>query len=115
MQPGSLIDIQFSLDPSNRDVAEEFTVLAKPGESFVFSGTVSSLDVRSGALAVDNHSDDQNYEIHFDPLTLSHVRDLKVGTEISASAIFHGRIYERARYASKAKKSEQKSEHEEKE
>ena len=43
-------------------VAEEFTVLAKPGESFVFSGTVSSLDVRSGALAVDNHSDDQNYD-----------------------------------------------------
>ena len=62
VQPGSLIDIQFSLDPSNRDVAEEFTVLAKPGESFVFSGTVSSLDVRSGALAVDNHSDDQNYD-----------------------------------------------------
>ncbi len=93
VQPGSLIDVQFSTDHSNRDVAQEIIVLAKQGESYIFSGTVTSLDMRSGTLALDNSSDDQNYEIHFDPASLADSRALKVGSEVTAHAVFDGKGY----------------------
>jgi hypothetical protein len=93
LRPGSLIDVQFALDQSNRDVAQEITVLAKPGENYIFSGTVTSLDMRSGTLAVDNSSDDQNYEIHFDPATMADSHGLKVGSEVTARTVFDGKVY----------------------
>ncbi len=93
VRPGSLIDVQFSTDHSNRDVAQEIIVLAKPGENYVFSGTVTSVDMRAGTLALDNRSDDQNYEIHFDPATATGSHALKVGSEITARALFDGKVY----------------------
>jgi len=47
--------------------------------------------------------------IHFDPLTLSDARDLKVGTEISASAIFDGRIYKASQVRVERKKKVRKN------
>jgi hypothetical protein len=71
-------------------------VLAKPGDEYIFAGTVTSLDMRTGTLAVDNLSDEQNYEIHFDPATVSNIHDLKVGSEISTHAMFDGKMYKAA-------------------
>ncbi len=46
VQPGALVDVQFSADRSNRDVAKEIIVLAKPGDDYIFSGVVTNLDLR---------------------------------------------------------------------
>ncbi len=92
LQPGSLIDVQFSPNRSDHDVAEEITILAKPGESFLFAGTITNLDMRSGTLALDNRSDDENYEIHFDPANVDK-HDLKVGAEVRANTVFDGKAY----------------------
>jgi hypothetical protein len=91
--PGSLVDVQFSPRRDNRAVADEIIVLAKPGDNYIFSGVVTSLDMRSNTLAVENHSDDQTYEIHFTSAALSDPRALKIGSEVTARAVFDGKQY----------------------
>lgn len=93
LRPGSLIEVQFSTNESNRDIAQEITVLAKPGDNYVFSGTVTSIDMRSGTLALDNRSDDQNYEIQIAQATMTTNQNLRVGSEITARTVFDGKVY----------------------
>ena len=64
VQPGSLIDVQFS-PRRDQAVAQEVKVLAKPGDNYIFSGVVTNLNMRTNSFFVDNKSDDQSYEVHF--------------------------------------------------
>ncbi len=93
LQPGSLIDVQFSPDAKNRGVAEQIVVLARPGDNYIFSGTVTSLDMRVNALMLENRSDDQTYEVHFSTAALPDIHALKVGSEVTAQATFDGKEY----------------------
>ena len=56
-------------------------------------GVVTNLDMRMHSFFVDNKSDDQSYEVHFAPATVSDVNALKVGSEVTARAVFDGRQY----------------------
>jgi hypothetical protein len=96
VQPGALIDVQFSADRSNHDVAQEIIVLAKPGEDYIFSGVVTNLDMRSNTLALENRSDQETYELHFDPAQVEGARKLRVGAEVTAHAVFDGKQYKTA-------------------
>ena len=91
VQPGSLIDVRFS--PGQRDMAREITVVAKPGDDYIFSGVVSHLDMRTDAMFVDNKSDDQTYEVHFTPGTVSDMQQLRVGSQVTARTVFDGKQY----------------------
>jgi hypothetical protein len=93
LRPGSLIDVQFSPDAKNRGVAEQIVVLARPGDNYIFSGTVTSLDMRVNALILENRSDDQTYEVHFSTAALPDIHTLKVGSEVTAQATFDGKEY----------------------
>ncbi|MGA2370222.1 MAG: hypothetical protein ACLPPV_16880 [Candidatus Korobacteraceae bacterium] len=93
VQPGSLIDVQFSPRRDDRDVAEEVIVLAKPGDNYIFSGVVTNLDMRTNSFFVDNKSDDQTYEVHFSPAAASDARALKIGSEVTARTTFDGKQY----------------------
>lgn len=94
VQPGALINVQFSPRADNRDVAQDVMVLAKPGDNYIFSGTVTNLDMRSSTFFVDNQSDDQSYEVHFSPTVLADARSLKIGQEVTARAVFDGKKYQ---------------------
>ncbi len=93
VQPGSLIDVQFSPRADSRDVAQQVDVLAKPGDNYIFSGVVTNLDMRTNSFFVDNKSDDETYEVHFSPAVLSDARALKVGSEVTARTTFDGKQY----------------------
>ncbi len=93
VQPGALVDVQFSADRSNHDVAQEILVLAKPGDDYVFSGVVTNLDMRTDTLALENSSDQETYELHFNPAAIEDSRQLKVGSEVTAHAVFDGKQY----------------------
>lgn len=94
VQPGALINVQFSPRADNRDVAKDVMVLAKPGDNYIFSGTVTNLDMRSSTFFVDNQADDQSYEVHFSPTVLADARSLKIGQEVTARAVFDGKKYQ---------------------
>jgi hypothetical protein len=92
LKPGTLLDVMFA--PGHHGgTAEQISVLAVPGESFVFAGHVTDLDLSRGVLAMDNESDDKNYEVHFNPANLEDRQALRVGSEVTARATFDGRTY----------------------
>ncbi len=93
--PGSLVHVQFSPDRPNRGLAREITIIAAPGSAFTFVGKVTFLDMHRGLLALQNVTDDKNYEIHFSPATIgSEIRDgLAVGTGVRIVATFEGPKY----------------------
>jgi len=93
LQPGSLVDVQFAPGRNNRPVANEIVILAEPGDSYVFSGTVVSLDMRTNSLSLENRGDQQTYELHFSAATLPDAHALKVGSEVTARAVFDGKQY----------------------
>ena len=68
-------------------------MLAKPGDVYIFAGTVTHLDMRTGTVAVQNRSDEETYEIHFDPASLRDREQLQVGSEITTHATFDGKQY----------------------
>lgn len=92
IKPGALLDVMFA-PGRHGGTADQIALLAVPGEDFIFSGRVTNLDLSRGILAVDNASDDRNYEVHFDPASLDDRNALRVGTEITARAQFDGRSY----------------------
>jgi len=93
VQPGALVDVQFSPRRSEQDMARMITVVAKPGDDYIFSGVVSHLDMRTDSMFIDNKSDDQSYEVHFAPADVADLQQLKVGSEVTARAIFDGKQY----------------------
>ncbi len=92
LQPGSLVDVMF-LPGQKGGTARQVLVLAAPGQSFIFSGKVTNLDISTGTLSLDNQTDDKNYTIHFDPSKVEDREHLTVGAEITTSATFDGRNY----------------------
>jgi hypothetical protein len=93
VQPGALIDVQFSPKRGDRDMAREIVIIARPGDDYVFSGVVTHLDLRSDSMFVDNKSDEQNYELHFTPADVTGLQQLKVGSKVTARAVFDGKQY----------------------
>lgn len=92
LKPGSLVDVMF-LPGQKGGTARQVLVLATPGQSFIFSGKVTYLDLSTGTLSLDNQTDDKNYTIHFNPSTVQDREHLTVGSEITASATFDGQDY----------------------
>ena len=96
VRPGSLVDVQFATGPANHDLAQEILVLAKPGDDYIFSGVVTNLDLRTDTLALENRSDQETYELRFNPAAIEGGSQLRVGSEVTAHAVFDGRQYKAA-------------------
>jgi hypothetical protein len=93
LQPGSLVDVQLGPAGDKGRVAQEIVLLARTGDTYVFSGVVTNVDLRNSTLAVENRSDDQTYELHFGASALDDRSKLKVGSEVTAHAVFDGKQY----------------------
>jgi hypothetical protein len=90
---GALVAVTFDAGDRGRAVANRVTVLAKPGSDFVFSGTVSSLDMHSGILVLVDPRDQKNYQISFDPGMMPATSSLHVGDQVRVNAAFDGTRY----------------------
>jgi hypothetical protein len=85
---GSLVRVQFAPDQANRGLAREIVILARPGSSFTFAGTVTFLDTHRNLLSVHNLADDKTYDIFFVPSRTDAAGRLAVGAQIQVVAIF---------------------------
>jgi hypothetical protein len=93
LRPGSLVHVQFSPDRPNRGLAREINIIAAPGSSFTFVGKITFLDMHRGLLALQNVTDDKNYEIHVNQIPADVKDGLAVGTEVRIVATFEGPKY----------------------
>lgn len=90
---GALVVVKFEADAKGRAVARHVTVLARPGSDFVFSGKVSSLDMHSGLLVLEDPRDQRTYQISFDPARTPAVGNLHMGDQVRVIASFEGARY----------------------
>ena len=88
---GALISAKFQADRGAAK-AREITILAVPGTSFVFNGSVSFLDLHAGVLVLVDPRDKKQYEVSFDPVR-QRISNLRPGAEVTVTAGFDGRRY----------------------
>jgi hypothetical protein len=93
VKPGTLVHVRFSASSPNRGLAREVNIVAAPGTSFTFQGKVTFLDLHRGILAVQNSTDDKNYEIHFSTDAVADRGNLGVGRDVLVRATFEGTRY----------------------
>ncbi len=92
LRPGALVKIRFAPVSTGPDIAQEITIVAAPGSLFHFAGKVMYLDMSRGLMAVQNRTNDQSYEIHFDPANRV-FQEVGIGSEVELSAVFDGSFY----------------------
>jgi hypothetical protein len=90
---GTLVTVKFDSSNNGRGVARQISILATPGSSFVFTGSVVSLDLAANRLVLLDPKDDQRYSIVFDRSRFPMSRDLHVGTRLRVTASFDGSHY----------------------
>ncbi|MGA8149637.1 MAG: hypothetical protein WB952_01575 [Terriglobales bacterium] len=90
--PGTLVSVTFQ-SGGGRSVAREISVLAAPGNAFVFVGRVVHLDLHLGLLVVVDPRGQKSYEISFDPGVISVSDNLREGATVEATTTFDGRHY----------------------
>jgi hypothetical protein len=91
--PGTIVTVKFAPDGHGRDVASQIEVFAVPGSTFVFAGTVSSLDLHTGSMVVVDPRDEKSYLIFFDSARAPKSQDLHTGQQVRVSAIYNGEHY----------------------
>jgi Domain of unknown function (DUF5666) len=96
--PGALVQLSF-LPGKDKDkdaaVVSEIQVLAAPGSVFTFSGRITFLDLAAHQLVLANASDDNRYEIQFNPAAVeadTRAR-LQEGASVTVAARFTGQGY----------------------
>jgi uncharacterized protein DUF5666 len=93
VKPGTLVHVRFAASSPNRGLAREVSIIAVPGSTFTFAGKVTFLDLHRGLIAVQNSTDDKNYEIHFAPSAVANKDQLGVGRDVLVRATFEGTRY----------------------
>ena len=93
VKPGTLVHVRFAASSPNRGLAREVSIIAVPGSTFTFSGKITFLDLHRGLIAVQNSTDDKNYEIHFAPSVVVNRNELGVGRDVLVRATFEGARY----------------------
>lgn len=92
LAPGSLVQVNFDSNNRGQGVVTEVSVLAAPGTSFVFSGTISDLNIAAGTMAVVDPRDNQSYRISFDAHAQISQR-LSIGEHVRIAADYDGEKY----------------------
>lgn len=90
---GTLISVAFLPNDSGPPVARQVSILAAPGNTFVFVGRVSHLDIHLGLVVLVDPRDQKSYEIDFDPNAIPVSEDLREGATVEATTAFDGRRY----------------------
>ncbi len=93
---GALISATFKPAPGGRDVVSRITILAVPGSSFLFAGTISHLDLSMGILDVVDPRDGKSYEIHFASPHVSAGGNVHLGESVTVKAFYDGSGYQAA-------------------
>ncbi len=90
---GTLVSIEFRPGSGGEPIANRVSILAVPGASFVFSGSIASLDIHEGFLVVVDPRDRKSYKVYFSSATSSAAQNLHLGDHVRAVASYDGAQY----------------------
>lgn len=93
LKPGALVTVAFQGNNQGGGIADQITILATPGSSFVFTGTVAYLDLHDQELVVQEPGGGNSYKISFNPALFPASRNLHEGSRVTVKANFNGSGY----------------------
>lgn len=93
LRPGSLVQVTFSPGVGPMAMATHIVVLAVPGSSFIFTGSITNLDTAGGSLVLVDPSDQKSYQISFDPEAIAGSQNLRIGQRVRITAEYDGSAY----------------------
>lgn len=90
---GTLVSVKFSSAGKDIPVANHVAILAVPGSQFVFSGSLTSLDVHAGMLVVVDPRDEKSYQVSFNTASFPEAQNLHVGDNVRIVTQYNGLQY----------------------
>jgi hypothetical protein len=90
---GTLVSVEFGAAGKEIPVASHIAILATPGAQFVFSGNLTSLDLRSGLLVVVDPRDEKSYEVSFRAANFPAAQNLHIGDSVRVVTQYNGLQY----------------------
>ncbi len=93
LTPNTLVSVVYEGSGAS-GVAKQISLLASPGNTFVFAGKLTFLDMHAGTLVVLDPRDQKRYDISFERSRLPGSTELREGSDVSVTAEFDGRQYE---------------------
>ena len=94
LQPGTLVELKFRPDNEGMVSAQQISILAAPGTSFIFVGHVIFLDMQKGLLVLMDPRDKKTYEVNFNPAAVHISGDLQLDSDVTVNAAFDGTRYD---------------------
>ncbi len=93
LQAGTLVTVKFAILAGQTPVAQQVSILAQPGTSFVFPGQVTFLDLHKRVLVLSDPRDNKSYEVYCDPAIVAIPEDLHEGANVTVATNFDGTHY----------------------
>jgi hypothetical protein len=94
LRPGALVALTFDPAAGKDPTVRQISILASPGTTFVFVGTIEHLDLRRGLLVLVDPRDNKNYDLYFDPARRAIPREVRQGASVTVQANFDGTRYQ---------------------
>jgi len=94
LRAGILATLTFSPGTGGDPVVQQVSILATPGQDYVFAGRIEHLDLRRGLLVLVDPRDNKSYDVYFDPASRHVTRDLRQGVNATVQASFDGSRYQ---------------------
>ncbi|MGC2195662.1 MAG: hypothetical protein WA628_13370 [Terriglobales bacterium] len=91
---GTLVQVVFHSGFEGVNSAQKIDILARPGSTFTFAGTIAVVDLRDGHLTLLETASDNLFEVALDSLSSDSKRRLKQGMDVVVQARFDGHKYE---------------------
>lgn len=92
LMPGALVSATFA-SQNGQGVASQISILATPGSTFTFVGTISFLNLSSQFLSVTDPRDGKSYKISFSIASMPETSNLHEGQRVMVQAHFNGSGY----------------------
>jgi len=93
VETGTLVSVRFRSDGGGRGVAEHVSILATPGSTFIFDGSISQVDLHDSYFVLISSQEDQSFRIYFGSAQLSGIADLRSGNRVRVMARYDGTRY----------------------
>jgi hypothetical protein len=93
LESGTLVSISFHSEGKGRGIADHVSILATPGSTFIFDGSISELDSNAGFLVLVSSQEAQSFRIYFGSIRPSALADLHPGNHVRVTARYDGSRY----------------------
>jgi hypothetical protein len=90
---GTLVTVKFRSEGEGRGIADHVSILATPGSTFIFDGSISQMDPHDGYFVLVSSQEDQSFRIFFGSANLPTLGDLRPGNHVRVTARYDGSRY----------------------